>query len=185
MQELLKSYRETRYQLHKVKIEVDARKEYLEKQSELNPKDENIKAMLDDAKLECEKINWFMSNLTYAIDWLNNGFAPGPRRAIYRRSRDQRTLPIDPLYLQSYAQPAACGSPTTISDSERFRIDEALSGLSEREKQAYMLHKALGFSIYQTSQEMGGISKSTVQKYIERASKKIEEAKISNLFLVG
>lgn len=139
---------------------------------------------LNTDKAEREIIGGMISDCNYTIDWLRSGRRPGNRRGIERRSMEQRTFPIDPLYLQSYAQPAACGSPTTLSDSERFRIDEALHTLSEREKQAFIFHVALGFSLAQTAQEMG-TSKSTVQKFIERARNKVEDNKASNLFLLG
>lgn len=140
-------------------------------------------------KLRCPEeekaiVGSMISDLQLSIEWMQTGLPPGRRRGIHRLSYQQRTTYLDPLYLQSYAQPAACGSPTTLSDSERFRIDEALHDLSEREKQAYILHKALNFSLYQTSLEMA-VSKGTVQKYIERATEKIENAKATNLFLVG
>ncbi|WP_430139068.1 sigma factor-like helix-turn-helix DNA-binding protein [Paenibacillus lautus] len=86
--------------------------------------------------------------------------------------------------MQSYAQPAACGSPTTLSDHERFQIDDALSTLSEREKQAYILRFGLCFSLRQVALEMG-ITKSAVQTMLERSEKKIADNKANSLFLVG
>jgi len=64
-----------------------------------------------------------LSDVQFAIDWLN--------------------ITKDPLYMQSYAQPSVCGSPTTLSDHERFQLDDALSTLSEREKQAYTFRYGL------------------------------------------
>lgn len=147
------------------------------------------RSVLMGYKLRCPEeekaiVGSMISDLQLSIEWMQTGLPPGRRRGIHRLSYQQRTTYLDPQYLQSYAQPAACGSPTTLSDSERFRIDEALHDLSEREKQAYILHKALNFSLYQTSLEMA-VSKGTVQKYIERATEKIENAKATNLFLVG
>lgn len=156
MDELLKSYRETRSQLMGYKLTA--------------PEE------------EYPVINSMLSDVQFAIDWLQRGHNPAPRRGIHRRSRAQRTIVTDPLRLQSYAQPAACGSPTTISDHERFQIDDALSTLSEREKQAYILHYGLCFSIGQTAKEMG-ISRGAVETNLKRAKQKVNESKANSLFL--
>lgn len=159
LEDLLKLYKEARAKLMKAK--------------ELPVDDE-------DKKL----INSMLSDVQYVIDWLHKGHNPGPRRGIHRRSGRQRTVTVDPLQMQSYAQPAACGSPTTLSDHERFQIDDALSTLSEREKQAYVLHFGLCFSLRQVALEMG-ITKSAVQTMLERSEKKIADNKAKSLFLVG
>ncbi|MEK5167129.1 sigma factor-like helix-turn-helix DNA-binding protein [Paenibacillus sp. FSL R5-0527] len=157
MDDLLKSYRKTRIKLMRYK--------------EICPEEEQ------------EVVTAMLSDVQYAIEWLSLGHVPAPRRGIYRRSREQRTVHFDPLHLQSWAQPAAVGSPTTLSGFERTQIDEALRTLSERERQAFTLHVALCFSLAQTALEMN-TSKSTVQKYVERARAKIKKEREANLFLV-
>ena len=158
LDDLLKSYRITRSLLMKAKIDAKEEDEPL------------IRAMLSDVQ--------------FAIDWINRGHEPDARRPIHRRSGRQRTITKDPLYMQSYAQPSACGSPTTLSDHERFQIDDALSTLSEREKQAYTLRYGLCFSIGQVAQEMD-ISRGAAQTMLDRAEVKIKDNKESSLFLVG
>lgn len=159
MEELLGQYKRTRALLMKAKGE---------------PMDE------EDTKL----LNSMLSDVQFAIDWLQRGHTPEARRGIHRRSGRQRTMLVDPLRMQSYAQPEACGSPTTLSDHERFQIDDALSTLSEREKQAYILRYGLCFSIGQVALEMD-ITRSSVQKMLERAAEKITDNKANSLFLVG
>lgn len=159
MEDLLKLYKEARAKLMKAK--------------ELPMDDENKKL-----------INSMLSDVQFSIDWLHKGHNPEPRRGIHRRSGRQRTVTVDPLHMQSYAQPAACGSPTTLSDHERFQIDDALSTLSEREKQAYILRFGLCFSLRQVALEMG-TTKSAVQTMLERSEKKIADNKANSLFLVG
>lgn len=158
MDELLREYRQTRSVLMAARLQADE----------------------EDGRL----MGSMLSDVQLAIDWMEKGHNPGPRRGIHRRSGRQRTITVDPLHMQSYAQPAACGSPTTLSDHERFQIDDALSTLSDREKQAYILRYGLCFSIGQVAQEMV-ISRSSVQKMLERADQKIADSKASSLFLVG
>ncbi|MNR93660.1 positive control sigma-like factor [compost metagenome] len=184
MEDLLRSYRETRYNLHKEKIKADELRDALKAKLEKQSDSIELEQELSKAQDQCDKLNSFLSNLTFVIDWLYKGHEPNPRRAIHRRSREQRTILVDPLRMQSYAQPAACGSPTTIGDHERFQIDDALSTLSEREKQAYILRIGLCFTIGQTALEMG-ISRGAVKTMLDRAEKKILESKANSLFLVG
>jgi RNA polymerase sigma factor (sigma-70 family) len=141
--------------------------------------------VLQQAKDEGEReiIGGMISDCQYVIDTLDRGHEPGSRRSIHRRSREQRTTPWDPLWFQSYASPGSTGSPTTLSDHERYQIEDALSTLSERERQCYVLHYGLCFTIGQISSEIG-LSRSSVQTFIERAVKKINSEKESSLFLI-
>ncbi|MNI23180.1 positive control sigma-like factor [compost metagenome] len=86
MQDLLKSYRETLYELHKVKIGADERRNAFKEAFEKNQTEE-AKMNLDEAQDYCDLINSFVSNVLYVITWLSRGHAPSPRRAIHRRSR--------------------------------------------------------------------------------------------------
>lgn len=181
MQKLLESYRETLYTLHKVKIEADQNRNRLNELVEKEPTEEN-RAELEAAQYFCETINSFISNVMYVITWLNRGHAPNPRRAIHRRSRQQREVLMDPLKMQSFANPAACGSPTTITDSERFMIEEAMYSLNERERDCYMLKYGQCFSERQIAR-MLKISQQAVNQHVKKAEKKINESIRNNLFL--
>ncbi len=159
MKDLLKSYRETRAIITDAKLKAD-------------PEDEETTKTLGS----------MLSDVQYAIDWLNRGHAPASRRGIHRRSRKQREILIEPLRMQSYANPAACGSPTTITDSERQRIDEAMYMLTERERECYIMKFGRCF----TENEIAGLlglSRTTVQTHIQRAEAKISESLSNNLFL--
>lgn len=145
----------------------------------------NVRHLKEDANDDDKKILSNMeSDLRYVLDWLNSGRRPGNRRGIERRAIYQRTIPWDPLWIQSYMNPSSGGSHVKISEYERFQIDEALSTLSERERQCYVLHYGMCFSMSQIASELV-VSKGTVQTYVERAEKKIIEMKENSLFLVG
>lgn len=181
MKDLLKSYRETLYALQKAKIRADERREELS-DIFVNWATYENKAKLDEARENCEAINGFISNVMYVITWLSRGHAPGPRRGIHRRSREQREILMEPLKMQSYANPAACGSPTTITDWERFMIDEAMHKLNDRERECYMMKYGQCFSERQIAGILN-ISQQAVNKHIQKAEKKINESIKSNLFL--
>lgn len=181
MQDLLKSYRETLYGLQKVKLGADKQRNELRDVFDREPTEPN-KHHLDQAQEYCDAINGFISNVMYVITWLSRGHAPGPRRGIHRRSRQQREILMEPLKMQSYANPAACGSPTTLSDSERFMIDEAMHSLSDRERECYIMKYGQCFSENEIAR-MLGISRPTVQQFLKRAEAKVNESVRNNIFL--
>lgn len=159
MKDLLKSYRETRAILQNAKLKAD-------------PEDEETVKTLGS----------MLSDVQYAIDWLNRGHPPTPRRGIHRRSREQREILLEPLKMQSYANPAACGSPTTITDSERQRIEEAMYMLTERERECYIMKFGRCFTEHEIAGLLG-LSRTAVQTHIKRAEVKISESLSNNLFL--
>lgn len=181
MQALLKSYRETLYQLRRVKIDADQTRDEIKNKAETDPSEENQRA-LERAQDFCDTVNAFVSNVLYVVTWLTKGYAPNPRRAIHRRSREQREVLMDPLKMQSYANPGACGSPTTITDSERFMLDEAMYKLTDNERDCYKMKYGQCFTEYEIA-EILGISRTTVQKYVERAETKINDTLRNNIFL--
>lgn len=179
MENLLRSYRETLYALHKVKIQADKEKIRLES---IEKRTEDQEIELTQAQEYCDKINSFVSNVMYVITYLSKGHSPNPRRGIHRRSREQREVPIDPLKMQSYANPAMCGSPTTLSDGQRFAIEEAMHNLTDREKDCYMLKYGKCYSERQIA-DMLVIHHTTVREYIKKAEEKIKKNLIDNIFL--
>jgi len=158
LKELLKQYRETRSLLMGYKINA--------------PEEEK------------ELISGMISDVQYAIDWMNRGHKPDPRRGINRRSRGQRTIPVDPLKIQSYAQPAACGSPTTLSEYERYQIEDALSTLSERERECYIMKYGKCYSIGDIANILN-VKRGTIQDYLKKAEEKVKNNIENSLFLVG
>lgn len=133
---------------------------------------------------EQDLISSMLSDIQYAIDWMNRGHQPDPRRGINRRSRRQRTILIDPLQMQSYAQPAGHGSPTRLSEYERYQIEDALSTLSEREREVYVMKYGKCFSTNEIANLMN-VKKGTIQGYLKKAEEKIQKSLQNSLFLVG
>ncbi|URJ46395.1 sigma factor-like helix-turn-helix DNA-binding protein [Paenibacillus polymyxa] len=136
------------------------------------------KADADDKKV----ISGMVSDCEFVEEWLVTGRRPGNKRGIERRAAYQRERPVDPLRMQAYVQRNTAGSPTNLSEGQRFRIEEALRGLSERERECYLMAHGECFSRSAIA-NMLGISRSSVQSYVESAQKKISEEIKTNLFL--
>ncbi|WP_152669189.1 sigma factor-like helix-turn-helix DNA-binding protein [Paenibacillus sp. DMB20] len=138
------------------------------------------RADADDKKV----ISGMISDCEYIIEWLETGRRPGNKRGIERRAAYQREKLVDPLRMQAYVRNTKAGGPSNLSDWERFQIEDALSRLSERERDCYTMAHGECFS-FQEIADFLGISKGTVEEYIERAQRKISEDLQSSLFLIG
>ncbi|MCY9288185.1 sigma-70 family RNA polymerase sigma factor [Bacillus haynesii] len=123
---------------------------------------------LKDKKL----IRNMMTDLEYVIDWLENGREPGIRRAIDRRDAYKRMLLKDPQIIDTFSEQIAFEPAQEVSAYDKARIETALSALTAREKEIFILHKVERFS-YERIADMLGIKKSTVQTNVKRAQLKI------------
>jgi RNA polymerase sigma factor (sigma-70 family) len=118
------------------------------------------------------------------IEWLDSGRRPGNKRGIERRAAYQREKLMDPVRMQAYISESPAGSPANLSDWQRFQIKDALSKLSDRERECYVLAHGECFSFSEIA-GMLGVSKGSVEVYVTRAQSKISEDLQNRLFLVG
>jgi positive control factor len=139
-----------------------------------------FRADADDKKV----ISGMISDCEFAIEWLSTGRRPGNKRGIERRAAYQREKLIDPLKMQAFVSNARAGSPSNLSEWERYQIEDALSRLTERERDCYVMAHGECFSFGEIA-NMLGLSKGSVEEYIERAQRKISEDLQTSLFLIG
>jgi RNA polymerase sigma-70 factor (ECF subfamily) len=137
-----------------------------------------FRADADDKKV----ISGMISDCEFAIEWLSTGRRPGNKRGIERRAAYQREKLVDPLKMQAYVSNARAGSPSNLSEWERYQIEDALSRLTERERDCYVMAHGECFSFSEIA-NMLGLSKGSVEKYVERAQRKISEDLQTSLFL--
>lgn len=152
------------------------RRTWESKRTELKTmKDQRIADNVYDGELDDDitVIGGIISDLTYVIEWLEHGRRPGPSRGIERRSVYQNTVLVDPHVLQNYAKGYETRSATTVTDEQRIAIESALSKLSPREREVFMLVKGQGFSSDYVA-EMLGLAKGTVDELLQRAYKKLK-----------
>jgi RNA polymerase sigma factor (sigma-70 family) len=123
-----------------------------------------------------------ISDVNLAIGWMHTGKMPGSKRGIERRAAYQRNKLTDPLIIQAHYYKSSAGSPSNLSDDERNRLEWALCTLTATERDCYVMAHGQGFSFNYIA-DMLGIEKGTVQKYVERAQKKISDELRGNLFL--
>lgn len=147
---------------------------------------EKLVNMKDFVELDNQKsmISQMIGECDYAIEWLETGRRPGNKRGIERQAAYQRERLMDPVRMQSFVSGSSAGSPANLTDWQRFQIEDALSRLSDRERECYVLAHGECFSFAEIA-EFLNISKGSVETYVERAQKKISEDLQTSLFLVG
>lgn len=126
----------------------------------------------DPNSIERTIISEMLNDMNFALSWIHCGFNPYHKRGAYRRSEVQFMDPdlMDAIELESEPQQSH-----ELSDKERLKIDFALSDLTERETDIYVMHHAEMLPLEEIA-ELLGVKKSTVATTIRRAQKKINQA---------
>lgn len=113
----------------------------------------------------------------FVVEWLETGREPESRRGVDRRSVYELTKVWDPEWFAEFvAAPVVAEPDHELTLADEFSLDEVMTGLSERERQCYVLHIGFGFSWQQVAQELG-IKKASVRNHIRRAEVKIQHRK--------
>jgi positive control factor len=143
----------------------------------------------DNAIEEDKKIvAGMITDLEFAIEWMTTGRRPGNRRGIERRAAYQREKPFDPLLMQKFFR---SNEPVyewddhekedVITSWDRERIEDALSVLTDREREVYLMSRGYCLTYNEIANYLC-ISSSSVQTMIERAEKKIQKRINESLF---
>jgi positive control factor len=134
----------------------------------------------DERETEKKIISGMISDLEYAIDWIEHGREPGKMRGaditkVYLK--DPFTIDASLKY-----KPMVTEEPSRdLTLAEKEMLEDALCKLSKRESEVYILYFAEGCSLRKIA-DLLGVERSTVQTHYERAIKKIEKRKNESLF---
>ncbi|MCL7873511.1 sigma factor-like helix-turn-helix DNA-binding protein [Bacillus altitudinis] len=117
-----------------------------------------------------------LSDLEYAIEWMETERQPSARRDKDRRSYYQRTVfatleVLDALY-STYHVPDP--DPLAVSEIELDLLEYVMSTLTQKEKEIFITVVGHNLSFSKCA-ALHGIAKGSVQKHIERARKKIAQ----------
>lgn len=150
MKQLIKEYHITLRRINRAKTEAT------------NTEDKSLLASCSDS-------------LSFSIKYMEMGKHPDNRRGITRRSSLQREIPVDPQDEAFVRAAALQRQPSEVSDRIQSAIKDlkiAMRDLTMKEKEAYALVRADGYSFGEVAWIMG-IQKSTVQTLVKRAEEKI------------
>lgn len=163
----LENYRETRRSLLRKASDLTLEMSALEPVRTIAQMNELL-ALEQERKLIIEMI----ASCSYVIEWLETGRMPGNRRGIERRAGYQREVLTDPARLPSMRAETAGRPAPGLDENSRARLESALQGLTERERDCYSLANGENFSMAEIAQLLG-ISKSSVGTYLTRAQRKV------------
>jgi positive control factor len=145
--------------------------------------------MYDNAVDEDKKIiAGMISDLEFAIEWMSTGRRPGNKRGIERRAAYQREKLFDPLLMQKFFRSSEQvykwddhEKEHVITEWDRQRIEDALSVLTKREREVYMMSRGYCLTYSEIANYLC-ISSSSVQTMVERAERKIKKRINESLF---
>ena len=185
--DLIESYRDDLSELNKQKRKYAAPLKVL--QAKRKNKEILTEAefnQMTELKQEVSLISNMITSTTYALNWLMSGKCPDNVTSIENYSYDQRTIEIDPQLLASIfsTDDSLQMQVPEPNPEDLFMVDSALSTLSPKEREAFVLFEGYQHSIA-TVAEMMKVETSTVNTMLRRARHKIKANKEADIFLVG
>lgn len=189
MKDLLLEYKKTKEltvcKIQELKEQINAVTESLN-HTRSERKKEVKESELSILKAEKSLYSSCKSDLEYAIFWMEHGHAPGATRGIERRAVYEREYAFDPLVMQRYFRSNQPEYPwetseqegydkfveSVIDTDEREIIEYALQGLTEKEREMYILFVGKSMSQYKIA-DMLYVTRNTVKTTIARAKRKI------------
>lgn len=108
---------------------------------------------------EARTVSGMLSDMRYALDWMRRGRRPGSRRGAERHD--------------IYRRRELLASAEPLTDDERRKLLDCVAVMTERELTCWLLHMAHGLTYTEIGDRLG-VSKATVQSYIERAKSKAQ-----------
>ncbi|EJW14440.1 Fis family transcriptional regulator [Paenibacillus alvei] len=186
MEDLIPEYKDTRKALQRKREELkrlrDSKKEERTKlmakvtlPTTFQAERDDLEAAIVALESEMKTYGEMISDSEFILEWLETGRRPGNKRGIERRAAYQREKPIDPVHLQAYIAKTSSGGAVQVdrlSERERERIEFALGELSLRERECYEMVIGGGLSYGETA-EITGLSKSSIQWFVDEAKKKL------------
>lgn len=119
-------------------------------------------------------LNSMQADMTYVIDWLEKGRQPGTYRGAEVRSVYQiqymEDMDLIPDITNQIAQER---EELQMEDDQRKILAKLFIKLSRRERQCFIMHVGQRKTMQEVSEELG-ISKSSVQEYLERTRAKVK-----------
>jgi len=114
-----------------------------------------------DHEAEARTVSGMLSDMRYALDWMRRGRRPGSRKGAERRD--------------IYRRRELLAKTEPLTEEERQKLLDCMAVMTERELTCWLLHMAQGFTYAEIGAKLE-LSRRTVQQYVERARKKVEDA---------
>ncbi|MGE7885369.1 sigma-70 family RNA polymerase sigma factor [Bacillus sp. NPDC094077] len=136
-------------------------------------------------------INTMINDINFALEWMLTAKQPGKTRGIERRAGYERERPCDPLLMQRYFRSVEMptyewdveAKESVISEWDRIQLQDALSTLTENEREVYIMSRGNAFTQEKIAGLMG-VSRNTIKKTLLRADNKIGKQLSESLFCI-
>lgn len=169
--DIAKEYREDLRSLNRERFMKNREKEFLK---EVKQEERTIEQMerLDELEADIRLIGGMISSTEYALFWIESGHErmAGEKRPITNKSKEQRTQLWGEI---EHAKAIANESPVELSPEKLQFVEDTLSTLSTREREAYISVYGKGNTQEETAEYLG-VSRNAVKMYIGRARAKID-----------
>jgi len=113
---------------------------------------------------EAKTVSDMLGDMRYALDWMRRGRRPGSRRGVERHD--------------IYRRRELLASAEPMTDEERRKLLDCVAVMTERELTCWLLHMAHGLTFAEIGDRLG-LSRRTVQQYVERARKKVLDVQMT------
>lgn len=128
---------------------------------------------------DLKQINSMIDSMTYSLEWMTTGRQPGmyrgvESRSIYQRRSYENIDLIPDIEKELREENDINRKQLYMTKEEKAAMADILVSFSLRERQCYILHTAQGMSMAEIAEELG-VSKSSVQMYINRAKDKVTD----------
>ncbi|PKH09848.1 sigma factor-like helix-turn-helix DNA-binding protein [Planomicrobium sp. MB-3u-38] len=125
-------------------------------------------------KQDLTQINSMIESMAYSMEWMETGRQPGTYKGIDIKSiyqkRSFESMDIIPDITEQLEEGP---KQLYMTAEEKIILADIFASFSFRERQCYILHEASGISMGTIAQELG-LSKGSVQYYIQQARKKVK-----------
>lgn len=148
---------------------------------EYNMSVDKVKIAKESAGMEEQKVlSGMVSDLEFALTWMQTGRITNSQRGIERRAAYQRERVVDPLLMQRFFRSMDNDvyewdnhvQEHVLGEWEKIQLEDALSVLTEREKEVYLMSRGYCLTYSEIACYLV-VSRSTVQTLVERAERKI------------
>lgn len=174
-EEYRRDLKHIKQRLQHLKSKQSKLKEYKSECEEIGKWDEIPKIIegLSELKETIRILGSVVSSSNYSIEWLRDAREPGAQREISSRSRFQRTQlwsDMDAVIMNKFRF-----EQEELTDEDLQKLDDFMATLTDKEKDAINSVVAKGNS-YQETADFMGVSRSTVQSYVNRGMQKINNS---------
>ena len=153
--------------------------EYIEGRQDMKKRADQVDRANPIEMNDLKQFNSMIDSMTYSLEWMTTGRQPNTYRgvdekAVYQRRSYENIDLIPDIEMQLREENDINKKHLFMTKEEKIILADILSTFSLRERTCYILHEGQKMSMSAVADELG-ITKRSVQQYVERARKKVQE----------